>query len=123
MKRFVHSGFVGSCWLLRGRGNGYPTEWLLDTGATVNLIAAQTYFALPETIRPPLKSVDTVLFGANRGPLKVYGEVNLALEIEETHYAVAVAVADIMEVQGILGIPFFNIAPQVRMQEFDWSIA
>ena len=99
---------MGSCWFLNGKITGFPTEWLLDTGASVNLIAAKTYFALPDTVRPPLRPLDTKLFGANGSPLRVYGEVILTLEIGEGQYAVTVVVADVMEVQGILGVPFFN---------------
>ena len=81
--------------------------FLLDSGASVNILSSQTYFALPAENRPLLRPVHLKLFGANGLQLNMHREISLDLEIGGSHYKTKAVVADLTDCSGILGMTFF----------------
>jgi hypothetical protein len=83
-------------------------EWLIDTGASPNLLDIGVFQALPEATRKPLDSTDLRLFGANGSALEVYGNSSVDVVVEEERYNVPVVVANLEGAQGILGMSFLT---------------
>ena len=107
----VEQDSVVPCWFVIGKVGGFPIDFLVDTGASSNVLGTDVYYSLGYEKGHPWKQTDIALRGANGAPLVVEGAVELEVEIEGVEYSVEVVIADIAGVSGILGMPFLMQKP------------
>ena len=96
----------GRRWFLTGTVAGIETKWLVDTGASCNVMDYKTYFQVCDRLEPLMLPTSCNLLGANGGHLRVYGEISLPLYAQGKMLKFQAVVADLDGIQGILGANF-----------------
>ena len=87
-----------------GKVNGFPVDFMLDTGAAVTVVSKEVLFqALPEA---NLKESNVQLVSAGGDPLKVIGKTEILLELGNLHVTFPVMVIDNFRFQCLLGNDF-----------------
>ena len=86
----------------------HPLEFLVDTGASVNLIDPAIYRSLSDELCTPLAGTDMVLHGADGKKLKVFGCTSLTFQVDEVEYTTNMVVATLGGLQAILGMKFLE---------------
>ena len=94
------------CWYLRSQVGNSPLEWLIDTGASVNVINYDVFRGLSPQCRSPLKGTGSRLVGADGSALALHGESVVEAQVDGHSYSVSVVVAGLGTLQGILGMKF-----------------
>ena len=105
---YVRTTSAGHCWYVNGVVVDCPFDWLIDTGAAPNVLDQAVYLKLPERHRPTLRQSSARLCAADGGVLQVHGETTLDLLLGNKLFRVPVMIADLGDVQGILGMEFLN---------------
>lgn len=83
-------------------------ELLIDTGSVKNVISYEYYKSLDVQKRPALEKSEIILVAAGGESMNVYGEVNLEVKIAGNIFCIAVVVADLEGMDGLLGIKFLG---------------
>ena len=104
----ISTALGGTCWYAKGEVTSSEINWLVDTGATTNVLDHQTYLDLPISSHFPLKPVDAMFHAADGNPLNIYGEIKLPVKFDHTTIALRAIVADLGGIQGILGMSFLE---------------
>ena len=96
-----------ACWSVVVKTCDKFIPFLIDTGASVNILSA---FAFEQIKKDQVACGPSKvqLTGANGDPVVVKGEVELDLEIEGELFPTGLVVADVAGTQGILGVPFLR---------------
>ncbi len=97
---------VETCWCVIVKIGSRVVPFLVDTGASVNIISTAAFHSLclEEGQRPS----DIQISGVDGNLVPVRGEVGLDIEIEGEGFSVDALIADITGVRGILGLPFLR---------------
>ena len=80
------------------------TNFLIDTGSNITIVMSEVYQMIPESVRPDLKIVSTMLL-ANGRSLPFTGKADMGLQLGRTEVVHEVWVANI-GLDGILGMDF-----------------
>ena len=107
-----YTSLKGSKLFLKASVNGVNLDFLIDTGATVNIISPTIWNNLNMLV---LQKFDQDIVSATGTPLDVLGKAEVFLEIMRSRYASTVLIAEV-EVDGILGLDFmksFNVVTDV----------
>lgn len=105
---YVRTAWSGQCWFLVGDVSGSSLEWLVDTGASPNVLDRSRYLSMPDSKRPPLQPVHVSLRAADGGPLQIYGKCALEVVFAGQPFQIPVIVADLGPLPGILGMWFLE---------------
>ena len=100
-------------WYVQGSIGADTVEWLIDSGAGPNLLDYRRYNTLDPATRPSLLEYPTELLAAGGTQLRVYGEANVEVRFGSLDFAIPVVVADLGDLQGILGNRFIRSAEDV----------
>ena len=103
------------CWFLNGHTVGLDIEWLVDSGAGHSLIDFQKFMQIDPTKRPCIEPCPIRLRGAGGESLKVYGEVVLEVMLGRYWYEIPTVVADLGNLEGLLGIRYLRSANECQM--------
>jgi predicted aspartyl protease len=90
-----------------GNVKGTQIKWLIDTGATVTLLAKRVFDEIEKTYKILTTEEVQDIMTAEGKPLKLYGTVTLDVVVGSSKYQRKVIIADIT-VDGILGLDFMN---------------
>lgn len=103
MSSLVH----GECLYLPGRVEGGSSlRYLLDSGASDNVLSLATFSSLPRRVRKRFYTEEITAKLANGNDLLIHGTITLRCRIRTLAVAIAFRVADIEE-EAILGMSFF----------------
>jgi hypothetical protein len=105
------NGFYFDCNLY-----GVSTQFLIDSGSTISLLAHRVYQNFVGDDRPVLEERPCDLRDINGSSLKVYGSANIVMTIGRSDYQVPVAVCDITP-DGVLGQDF--LLQNVRKLDYE----
>ena len=103
-----------STWFVYGSVNPYQYpdncrkelfKCIHDPGAMATILSKHVYDALPQSAKPILHKSDLKVYGANGHPIHLYGQCNLALEINGKIYYHDTIVCDLQD-DIILGSDF-----------------
>ena len=98
---------VQACWCVLVKIGSIDIPFLVDTGASVNILAADVYDKLSSEIGL-CKDDQTQVSGVSGDPVKVLGEVELKLKIQGVEFSTDALVAEIEGIKGIIGLPFLK---------------
>ena len=87
---------------------GETITWLMDTGASPNVLSWGYYQKMDPVTRPALHSVKVDLRAADGAPLTVYGEINIDLYIANKLFVIPVIVSELGELEALLGMDFLG---------------
>ena len=107
-------------YLLSGKLEGKPVQFLVDTGCTTNLLSKHVFERLPERVKNGLEDSDSHGIMADRTQLPFYGVLRLPLRVRDVKAEEVFVVSRINE-DAILGMPFL-VAHNCAM-EFNQPIA
>ena len=82
-------------------------DWLIDTGCSVTILSADTYYRIPVHKRPKLYKSVQRLGQADGTPLEVIGEIDVAFNIGPQRHRSRVVVANCLT-GGLLGMNFLR---------------
>ena len=99
---------AGRCWFAKGLVYGESLDWLVDTGASPNVIDIDVFNAIPDSLRPKLQYTNTSFQSADGGTMSVYGEADLLVTFGNTPVILKVVVAQLGSLQAIVGIQFLE---------------
>ena len=94
-------------WTIPVTIQGYPIEFMLDTGSAIDCISMETYYKLPEKpklFEPFYKNVTTV----DGSKTACFGQCDAILYIKGVPFPVALHIMNTGSFQGILGRPFLT---------------
>lgn len=104
--RYIDPG--EDCWMLPVTIEGYNLDLLVDTGANKTLIDANVFKRyLPDEWQSLSKGAPGMK-AANDTSIYVYGELKIAFELGGTVYPLIVTIAELGNVDGILGMDFLR---------------
>ena len=83
-------------------------NWLVDTGAPPNVLSWNTYQKIDDDIKPTLRRTEADLRAADGNPLTLYGVIDIDVHIAGKLFTIPVMVADIGNLDGILGMQFLE---------------
>lgn len=83
-------------------------SWLIDTGASTNVLNTKWYTNIDSEMKPALQQVESVLRSVDGTPLEILGETNVDVQLARQVFNVPVVVADIGELDGIIGMKFLS---------------
>lgn len=83
-------------------------SWLVDTGASPNVLDRRVYESINPCLRPTLTPASVDLQAAEGSFLKLYGEADFRICLDQREFIVKFVVADLEELKGILGMQFLN---------------
>ena len=83
-------------------------SWLVDTGASPNVLDKSVFDSIDPCLRPSLKPVSVDLQAAEGSFLKVYGEADFQICLNGRNFLTKFVVAELDELKGILGMQFMN---------------
>ena len=84
-------------------------NWLIDTGASPNVLDFKMYDQIPLYIKPALHQASADLRAADGSLLNVYGETVISVKIGSCSFEICVVVADLGgDIDGILGMRFLS---------------
>ena len=107
-QKFTPSDATGKCWYARGKIVETSIHWLIDTGASPNVLDLGIYLNLPTCVRSPLRQSKTSYQSADGSALNVYGETELEVNFYGQKVMVTMVIADLGTLQGILGMQFLE---------------
>jgi hypothetical protein len=107
-KIYVRTTPGNNCWYINGKTCDISIQWLVDTGASPNVLDWKVYQKIDPTLRPALHSVRANLQAAEGTPLTIYGETNIEVILNSQVFNVKVIVADLQALDGILGMNFLG---------------
>ena len=117
--RYIDRG--EDCWMLPVTIEGNNLDLLVDTGANKTLIDAKVFRrCLPDSWQD-LSSGTPCMVAANDTSIRVYGELKIVFELANTAYPLVVTVAELGNVDGILGMDFLR-RRNATMQAGDGTI-
>ena len=93
------------CWFIKVFIDLFPINMLVDTGSAVTLISNGVYEQLGR-VKGKLQPVSTTLTTADGEVMNVMGASNLVLNLDNHSYNQSAIVADLGNIQGILGLDF-----------------
>lgn len=96
-----------SCWFADVKVNNTSIDMLVDTGADVTLISSKLYFDLGFK-KSVLKPVSRKLTTADGDPMEILGMIIIPMLFSEQIIVHPVIVANLGELDGILGIDFLS---------------
>jgi hypothetical protein len=85
--------------------NGTPAKFLIDTGATISLLADSLFEKSKSSCKPRIQQVTQDIVAANGQPLKVTGKGTFAIKIGDFYTPIEGIIAN-LSVEGILGLDF-----------------
>ena len=94
-----------ACWFVNSTVNGICVRWLVDSGAAPNVLSFESYLRLGGD-RVDLQQTRSSYLAANGGNLQVYGTTTLDVVMCGSAFCVDVVVADLMKMEGIIGMDF-----------------
>ena len=83
-------------------------NWLLDTGAAPNIINWKDFQDLTASSCTPIRRCDAQLRAADGNNLIVHGETELDKQLGLEVFRITVIMAELGELQGILGMDFLS---------------
>lgn len=95
-----------SCLFAEVKINGVKVNFLIDTGLAVSILSSKT-FELLEDAPTQLGSVFNTMTAADGGIIKTYGKSSLSFQLGDIDFTQDFIIADIYDLQGILGFDFF----------------
>ena len=108
-KTYVRTASGNDCWYVQSYMYERPIQWLVDTGASPNVLDWNTYMDIPTNKRPVLTAVNTNLQAADGTALCVYGETNIEITLHGQTFQVKVIFAALQDIEGILGMSFLSL--------------
>ena len=85
-----------------------PLDAVCDTGASVSCLSPKVFIRLPQKIQSSLKPWSKRLLAANRGEMKVKGEVTVEMKIASITFRHAFLVPEASEAECLLGLDFLE---------------
>ena len=103
----MHICSIQACWCLLLKIEQLIVPFLIDTGASVNVLASSVYSQLQQ---PPAicQAGSLQITGVGGNPVQVVGDLQLDVGVGEEKIPTHMVVANIAKIQGILGIPFLR---------------
>ena len=95
------------CWYITARIGSVLVDMLIDTGAYTSLLN-RTVFERLCCGEQSLRKTDTKLYTASGKLLNISGEVDVKLKIGNCEYPRTLVVADMGEMEGVLGLDFLE---------------
>lgn len=95
-----------SCLFAEVKINGVKVNFLIDTGSAVSILSSKI-FELLENAPTQLGSVFNTMTAADGGIIKTYGKSSLSFQLGDIDFTQDFIIADIYDLQGILGFDFF----------------
>ena len=105
---FVEMVGTGPRWCVECRVLGRAIEFLIDTGASPNILSSDIYYGIPTDQRPELHPSDKILKVANGEHMRLCGETMLTLAIGGKIFQVPMIIAETGNLRGILGMQFLT---------------
>ena len=100
----MHQGGSGISAFIASRVCDTDTKFLVDTGASVTILATKVYESIPLGVRPPLRQ-PSVTLAAYKGQLPVTGVAQIPMCIGGQGFTWEMYIAPIRE-EGLLGMDF-----------------
>ena len=94
------------CLFLHGLVEQQPIDWLIDTGAGPNIMNYETFQKIGGEEKFNLQEDKLILTLPNGDALKVYGMVQISVQIGTHLFNIDVTIAEMTKVDAILGIDF-----------------
>ena len=83
-------------------------EWLVNTGASPNVLDKKSYDLIDPRLRPSLKPISVDFRAAEGSFLKVHGEADFEICLNKKFFVIKFVVAELDELKGIIGMQFLN---------------
>ena len=96
------------CWYARSRVSNRYINWLIDTGASENVLDFGEYKKLSAEGDLQLEASQVRLRAADGNDLRVHGEISIKAELGRETFNISVIVAELGGLQGILGMKFLE---------------
>ena len=106
--RYVRTSPGSHCWYVTGTICGKSVTWLVDSGASPNVISWDYYQNMDPVTRPALHPLEVDLRAADGAPLTVHGEINIDLYIANKLFVIPVIVSELGELEALLGMDFLG---------------
>jgi dUTPase len=103
---YIRTTAGSHCWFLGCLLGEVPVHLLVDTGAAPNVLNWDVYKDLFDAAE--LSVYDDKLHSAGGDRLKVHGSINLTVHIGDENFSVPFVVAELGDIDGILGMKFFT---------------
>ena len=96
-----------TCLYAPGKIEGKPTQFLLDSGSTENILSKRLFDSLPAQVKDSLQPEDLSAHLADGSSLIIYGTIDLHCRLRTTLFTTTFKVANITD-HAILGMHFFR---------------
>ena len=106
--KYVRTTASKECWYVHSEVTGQNIKWLIDTGASPNVLNWETFRELSESQGIQMEDSDAHLKAADGNDLKVHGETKLQVQLGEDVFLIPVVVAELGGLQGMLGMDFLS---------------
>ena len=83
-------------------------NWLIDTGASTTVLNSRQYHDIADEFKPALQPVEVTLRAVDGSPLKISGKTNVDVALGNQVFDVLVIVADLGNLDGIIGMNFLS---------------
>ena len=107
--KYIGTTASNNCWYARSRVSDQYVDWLIDTGASVNVLDFETYKLLSAEGNLQLMDSRVPLRAADGNEIRVHGDIMVRAELGNETFEVSVTVAELGgQLQGILGMEFLS---------------
>jgi len=104
----VRTAASAQCYYVNSSICDIFVSWLVDTGAMPNVLDSKVYDRIKCGTDKALQPTKADLRTADGNALNLYGETDIDIVIGGHHYSVHIVVADLGELDGILGMSFLG---------------
>ena len=106
VRSFIDKG--ESCWILPVVVENSRLDFLVDSGATKSLMDTKAFKLCYPGRLTDLHQPEMNMWAANDTAIQIYGEGEIVVEVGQKKFPVMVAVADLGNLDGILGMDFLR---------------